>query len=80
MAQITESRCATSKNLAADREAWVNAECADKRMARDIAEGLLDATKEQIRNLRQQLSYVQTVSNLMKSEQEAYRAGQDANA
>lgn len=77
--KFVEARVKDEFKQAADREAWVNAQSADKRMERDIAEGLLEATKEQIRNLRQQLSYVQTVSNLLKSEQESYRAGQDAN-
>lgn len=62
--------------LAAEKTAWVDAETADLRQARDIAEGLRTSQIELIRNLRQQMSLLQTLANANKEEQAFHRTGQ----
>lgn len=58
---------------AARREAWVNAETADLRYRRDIAEGMRQAALEAVRSRRAQLSSVQTFVNAEKAEMELAR-------
>ena len=43
------------------REAWVDGQCADARMGRDIAEGMRQAALEALRTRRQQLSALQSL-------------------
>lgn len=62
---------------AARREAWVNAETADLRRARDLAEGKRQAAIEAVRSRRTQLSALQTLLNAHKSELEALAHGQE---
>lgn len=57
------------------REAWVDADTADLRMARDIAEGMLKAATEAIRARRQQLSALQSLLNAERSEMDLVRTG-----
>lgn len=60
---------------AARREAWVNAETADLRRERDIAEGMKRAAEEAVRARRTQLSVIQTILNLERAEAEFTRTG-----
>ena len=54
------------EGLAAEKAAWVDAECADKRYERDLAQGMVQALLEENRNYRQQMSYAQTMANVDK--------------
>lgn len=63
---------------ASERTAWVDAVTAEKRMDRDIAEGMKVAQLELIRNLRQQLSFCQTSLNAYKEDQAFHRHGQQS--
>lgn len=60
-----------------EREAHVNAECADLRFDRDLAEGSERAALEGVRNARQQLSAVQSWLAAHRAEAEFVRTGQD---
>ena len=51
------------------KRAWLNAECADARYLRDLADGLKQAAVETVRSRRTQLSYVQ--SRLANEREEA---------
>jgi hypothetical protein len=60
---------------AARREAWVNAETADLRYKRDLAEGMRQVAIEANRSRRAQLSSVQTFVNAEKAEMDLVRTG-----
>jgi len=53
---------------AARREAWVNAETADHRKTRDLAEGKRQAAIEAVRSRRTQISALQTLLNAHQAE------------
>lgn len=63
---------------AARREAWVNAQCADLRKERDIAEAMKQAALESVRSRRAQLSAVQTFANAHREEAAFVRTGPSA--
>lgn len=50
------------------RQAWVDAESADLRYERDLADGLRDAAREALRARRQELSALQSLLAAFKSE------------
>lgn len=58
---------------AARREAWVDAECADLRYVRDLADASRDAAREAVRSHRQQLSALQTLARAHQAEAEFVR-------
>ncbi len=60
---------------AARREAWVDAETADLRYRRDLAEGMRQAATEANRSRRAQLSSLQTFVNAERAEAEFARTG-----
>lgn len=60
---------------AARREAWVNAQTADLRRARDLAEAMKQGALESVRSRRAQLSAIQTFANVEKAEMELARTG-----
>lgn len=60
---------------AARREAWVNAETADLRRVRDMAEAMRQAALEAVRARRTQISALQTMANAHASEAEFTRTG-----
>lgn len=60
---------------AARREAWVDAETADLRMARDVAEGMRQAALEAVRARRAQLSAIQSLLAADRAEAEFARTG-----
>lgn len=60
---------------AARREAWVDAECANLRYHRDIAEGMRSAALEAVRARRTQVSVLQSLLNAEKAEAEFARTG-----
>lgn len=60
---------------AARREAWVDAECADLRYHRDVAEGMRQAALEAVRARRTQVSVLQSLLNAEKAEAEFARTG-----
>lgn len=60
---------------AARREAWVNAQCADLRKARDLAEAMKQAALESVRSRRAQLSAIQTFANAHREEAAFVRTG-----
>lgn len=60
---------------AARREAWVDAETADLRYRRDLAEGMRQSAIEANRSRRAQLSAVQTFVNAERAEAEFARTG-----
>lgn len=62
---------------AAAKTAWVDAETADKRFDRDLADGMRSALTEEVRNIRQQMSYMQTMANATKEDQAFHRTGQN---
>lgn len=61
--------------LAAERQAWVEAHTADLRKDRDIADGLRQAALEAIRWRRGQLSSLQTTTNAFIEEAKFVRGG-----
>lgn len=60
---------------AARREAWVDAETADDRYHRDLAEGMRQSAIEAVRSRRAQLSAIQTFVNAERAEAEFARTG-----
>lgn len=60
---------------AARREAWVDAQCADLRQARDLADAMRTAAIESVRSRRAQLSAVQTFANAHREEAGLARTG-----
>jgi len=60
---------------AARREAWVDAECADLRYTRDVAEGMRAAALEAVRARRTQVSMLQSMMNAHRAEAEFARTG-----
>jgi hypothetical protein len=60
---------------AARREAWVNAQTADLRYARDLAEAMRQAALESVRSRRAQLSAIQTFANAHREEAGLARTG-----
>lgn len=62
---------------AARREAWVNAETAELRYRRDLAEGMRQSAIEAVRSRRAQLSAVQTFVNAERAEMDLARTGVD---
>lgn len=61
--------------IAAKREAWVNAQTADLRRRRDLAEGLRQAALEAVRSRRTQVSALQTLLNAEQEEAKFARTG-----
>lgn len=61
--------------LAKEREAWVDAESADDRMARDNADMDRQDALESVRSRRAQLSALQTVTNADTEEAKFARTG-----
>lgn len=59
--------------LAKEREAYVDAMTADLRMARDLQEGMRQASIEALRSRRAQLSATQSVLTATRSEMEMGR-------
>lgn len=60
---------------AARREGWVDAQTADERKARDLAEAMRDAAREAVRARQAQLSAWQTLVRAHQSETELARTG-----
>ena len=60
---------------AARREAWVDAQCADLRYKRDLAEAMKQSALEAVRSRRGQLSAVQTLCNAEREEAAMARTG-----
>ena len=60
---------------AARREAWVDAEVADRRRGRDLAEAMRDAAREAVRARQAQLSAWQTLVRAHQAEAEFARTG-----
>jgi hypothetical protein len=60
---------------AARREAWVDAQCADLRYKRDLAEAMKQSALEAVRSRRAQLSALQTFVNAERAEAEFARTG-----
>lgn len=58
---------------AARREAWVDAQCADLRKERDLAEAMRDAAREAVRARQTQLSAWQTLVRAHQAEAEFVR-------
>ena len=59
--------------LAKDREAQVDAACADLRRVRDVAEGNRQAALEALRSRRVQLSALQSILSATKTEMDLAR-------
>ena len=57
------------------REAWVDAETADLRYERDVADGMRSAALEAVRARRAQLSALQTLLNAHAEEAKLARTG-----
>ncbi len=57
------------------REAWVDAETADLRYQRDVAEGMRQAALEAVRARRTQVSVLQSLLNADRAEAEFARTG-----
>lgn len=60
---------------AASKEAWVDGECAERRRVRDDAVAESKAWMEEVRNKRQILSALQSVSNAVREEVALARVG-----
>ena len=69
------ARAKTMDMLAKEKEAWVDAETADLRYARDLADGMKQGALEAVRSRRAQLSSVQTFANVERAEMELARTG-----
>lgn len=63
------------KMLAAEREDMIDAETADLREARDLADGMRQAALEAVRSRRAQISALQTLMNGYRAEAEFVRTG-----
>lgn len=61
--------------LAKEREAAVDAECADLRRDRDLAQAMRDAAREAVRARQTQLSSWQTLVKAHQAEAELVRTG-----
>lgn len=61
-----------------ERQAWVDAECADARHARDVAEGLRQAALESVRSRRTQISAIQSLLAGDREEAAFTRTGEAA--
>ena len=61
---------------AAAKTAWVDAQTADDRYKRDVADGMKQALLEEVRNFRQQMSFAQTVARADGEERDVYRFNQ----
>jgi len=61
------------EGTAAQREAWVDAESADARYERDVARGLVLASRESVRARAAQLSALQSLMNAHRAEAEFAR-------
>lgn len=57
------------------REAWVDAETADLRYERDLAEGVRASAQEAVRARRTQVSMLQSLLNAHRAEAEFARTG-----
>jgi hypothetical protein len=60
---------------AARREAWVDAECAELRRERDLAETMRDSAREALRSRRTQLSAWQSLLRAHEAEAQLARTG-----
>lgn len=67
-ADIPKARRGENGVTAADREAWVDKECADERFAHAVAEAAREAAQDHLRVVRDQASVVQSMSALMRAE------------
>lgn len=74
------ARAKTMDMLAKEKEAWVDAETADLRYDRDLADGLRQGALEAVRSRRAQLSKVQTFANVERAEMELARTGPEMAA
>ncbi len=70
------AEAADMAGLAAAKTAWVDAETADARYDRDLADGMRSALMEEVRNLRQQLSFTQTTTNATIEDMKFHGTGQ----
>lgn len=61
--------------LAKAKEAWVDAQSADLRFERDLAEGMRAAAMEAVRARRTQVSMLQSLLNAHRAEAEFVRTG-----
>lgn len=71
-----EARASEDVKQAKDREAWVDGQCADIRFKRDLADGMRSALMEEVRNLRAQMSYSQSLMRADAEEKDMYMHGQ----
>jgi hypothetical protein len=65
---IPKARRGENGVTAADREAWVDRQCADERFAHAVAEAAREAAQDHLRVVRDQASVVQSMSALMRAE------------
>jgi hypothetical protein len=65
----------TGKWTAARREAWVDAQTADLRYARDVADGLVRTGHQAVKSRQYQISLLQSTLNAFKSEADFARTG-----
>ena len=63
----------TEDMLAKEKEAWVNAQTADLRFERDLADGMKQGALEALRSRRAQLSKCQTFANVERAEMDLAR-------
>jgi hypothetical protein len=70
-----DTRAGEREWTAARREAWVDAECADLRRDRDLADGMRTAALEALRSRRTQLSALQSLLAANREEQAMARTG-----
>lgn len=61
----------------AEKQAWVDGECADLRHARDLAEGMRRAADLALRSRQSQLSALQTVARSVQAELDHSTYGTD---
>ena len=62
------ARMADDRQVAAAKQAAVDAACADQRYTRDLAEAARVSWLERVRSLRQEISAVQTLANAYREE------------
>ena len=65
---VAEAWVRSPEGTVAEREAWVNGQCADLRFERDLAENMRRAAIESVRSRQTQISVWQTLINAHREE------------
>lgn len=73
-------RAKTVDMLAKEKETWVDAQSADLRYERDVAEGMLRVGYQAVKSRQQQISLLQSQMNVFKAEANFAQFGIEVDA